>query len=474
MASSSSLGLAMTPGVLLHRRVVTHAFFIRGRGRSASGRRSRNLALCASSSNGAAVPSLTSDSDKKGPVIMEIPLDKIRRPLMRTRANDPAKVQELMDSIRVIGLQARPAGCRGGGAGRFVRRSGPAPTTTLAAAGDARSAPSLLGDASAVLGDAASVAAAGPMGGARPASSLPSLAKASHALAVKGTRDVFNACHKRSDRAPALEACDEVAGQPAAVAGDALAKAFTALANGRADTVPTRSRRRRRVRAGQGAQSPRRRAARWPRRPKPKYSDEAPSPCRRVRGARCSGRMPAPSSAMRRRSWHQEPPASPRRVMRGPQGRNRRHRPGVPTPTGGGAPATAPNKANPVAAPSCSAPCHRHGGAPQRCPRPVPARPPVWPGSCDPSSPRMPPSRGTPPLTASSLKSLRLVSRRGLRIPPSPPGAVVVGAAAAPALHPRRRLLVQAGAPALHRGGDRGAVARHGPGPRHRKHVHAQ
>jgi hypothetical protein len=54
---------------------------------------------------GAAVPSLTSDSDKKGPVIMEIPLDKIRRPLMRTRANDPVKVQELMDSIRVIGLQ---------------------------------------------------------------------------------------------------------------------------------------------------------------------------------------------------------------------------------------------------------------------------------------------------------------------------------------------------------------------------------
>ena len=36
---------------------------------------------------------------------MEIPLDKIRRPLMRTRANDPAKVQELMDSIRVMGLQ---------------------------------------------------------------------------------------------------------------------------------------------------------------------------------------------------------------------------------------------------------------------------------------------------------------------------------------------------------------------------------
>lgn len=54
---------------------------------------------------GAAVPSSLSDSEKKGPVVMEIPLDKIRRPLMRTRANDPAKVQELMDSIRVIGLQ---------------------------------------------------------------------------------------------------------------------------------------------------------------------------------------------------------------------------------------------------------------------------------------------------------------------------------------------------------------------------------
>jgi hypothetical protein len=36
---------------------------------------------------------------------MEIPLDQIRRPLMRTRANDPVKVQELMDSIRIIGLQ---------------------------------------------------------------------------------------------------------------------------------------------------------------------------------------------------------------------------------------------------------------------------------------------------------------------------------------------------------------------------------
>ncbi|CAL5037082.1 unnamed protein product [Urochloa decumbens] len=105
MASSSSLDLAMPPGVLLHRRALPHASFIWGRGRNASGRRSRNLALSASASNGAAVPSLTNDSEKKGPVIMDIPLDKIRRPLMRTRANDPVKVQELMDSIRVIGLQ---------------------------------------------------------------------------------------------------------------------------------------------------------------------------------------------------------------------------------------------------------------------------------------------------------------------------------------------------------------------------------
>lgn len=40
-----------------------------------------------------------------GPVIVELPLDKIRRPLMRTRANDPVKVRDLMDSIREIGLQ---------------------------------------------------------------------------------------------------------------------------------------------------------------------------------------------------------------------------------------------------------------------------------------------------------------------------------------------------------------------------------
>lgn len=46
-----------------------------------------------------------SQSGKGGPVIIELPLNQIRRPLMRTRANDPQKVQELMDSIAQIGLQ---------------------------------------------------------------------------------------------------------------------------------------------------------------------------------------------------------------------------------------------------------------------------------------------------------------------------------------------------------------------------------
>lgn len=44
-------------------------------------------------------------SKSGGPVILEIALDKIRRPLMRTRANDQEKVKELMESIREIGLQ---------------------------------------------------------------------------------------------------------------------------------------------------------------------------------------------------------------------------------------------------------------------------------------------------------------------------------------------------------------------------------
>lgn len=44
-------------------------------------------------------------------MILELPLEKIRRPLMRTRANDPNKVKELMDSISEIGLQVPVSTC---------------------------------------------------------------------------------------------------------------------------------------------------------------------------------------------------------------------------------------------------------------------------------------------------------------------------------------------------------------------------
>ncbi|GMN62159.1 hypothetical protein TIFTF001_031236 [Ficus carica] len=60
----------------------------------------RTFSACASS-NGAVGPT----SSRPGPVVVEIPLEKIRRPLMRTRANDPDKVKDLMDSISQIGLQ---------------------------------------------------------------------------------------------------------------------------------------------------------------------------------------------------------------------------------------------------------------------------------------------------------------------------------------------------------------------------------
>ncbi|XP_062094852.1 sulfiredoxin, chloroplastic/mitochondrial [Humulus lupulus] len=55
------------------------------------------------SSNGS--PSPMSRGNQGGPVILELPLDKIRRPLLRTRTNDENKVKELMDSISQIGLQ---------------------------------------------------------------------------------------------------------------------------------------------------------------------------------------------------------------------------------------------------------------------------------------------------------------------------------------------------------------------------------
>ncbi|KAJ7561907.1 hypothetical protein O6H91_03G047000 [Diphasiastrum complanatum] len=41
----------------------------------------------------------------RGPVIADLPLDQIRRPLLRTRSNDPEKVKALMQSIANIGLQ---------------------------------------------------------------------------------------------------------------------------------------------------------------------------------------------------------------------------------------------------------------------------------------------------------------------------------------------------------------------------------
>lgn len=58
--------------------------------------------------NSGRAPSSSSNGgggENGGPVIVELPLDKIKRPLMRTRANDPNKVKELMDSIKEIGLQ---------------------------------------------------------------------------------------------------------------------------------------------------------------------------------------------------------------------------------------------------------------------------------------------------------------------------------------------------------------------------------
>ncbi|BFG30304.1 hypothetical protein CerSpe_165780 [Prunus speciosa] len=67
----------------------------------------RSFTVSASVSSNGSPPLSSSDSSGGvgGPKILELPLDKIRRPLMRTRANDPIKVQELMDSISEIGLQ---------------------------------------------------------------------------------------------------------------------------------------------------------------------------------------------------------------------------------------------------------------------------------------------------------------------------------------------------------------------------------
>ncbi|CAK8577397.1 unnamed protein product [Lathyrus sativus] len=65
----------------------------------------RSFSVSASSNSNGAVSGSSSSDKGGGPVIIELPLDKIRRPLMRTRSNDQIKVQELMDSISQIGLQ---------------------------------------------------------------------------------------------------------------------------------------------------------------------------------------------------------------------------------------------------------------------------------------------------------------------------------------------------------------------------------
>ncbi|XP_024974581.1 sulfiredoxin, chloroplastic/mitochondrial [Cynara cardunculus var. scolymus] len=68
----------------------------------------RNPSVFASSSSNGSFPTSSnqaSQSGKGGPLIIELPLNQIRRPLMRTRTNDQQKVQDLMDSIAQIGLQ---------------------------------------------------------------------------------------------------------------------------------------------------------------------------------------------------------------------------------------------------------------------------------------------------------------------------------------------------------------------------------
>lgn len=114
----------------------------------------------------------------------------------------------------------------------------------------------LLGNASAAVGDVAPApspysplptlpgnASSDTVGDddAKAGPSLPSLAKACHDLGVNGSKGIVDAC-KRLGRAPAtlVVACDELVREPAATAGDKLAKAFTALAEGRTDAVPAR------------------------------------------------------------------------------------------------------------------------------------------------------------------------------------------------------------------------------------------
>eukprot|EP00249_Psilotum_nudum_P016679 c25941_g1_i4 orf=122-502(+) len=55
----------------------------------------------AASTNGA-----VADAGKvRGPIIADVPLNQIRRPLLKTRSNNPDRVKALMESIAEIGLQ---------------------------------------------------------------------------------------------------------------------------------------------------------------------------------------------------------------------------------------------------------------------------------------------------------------------------------------------------------------------------------
>ncbi|KAL3688221.1 hypothetical protein R1sor_014530 [Riccia sorocarpa] len=66
-----------------------------------------NLSLavsCAQSGSGGNENGVGSTKTSKGPRIVELPLDKIRRPLLRTRNNDQEKVKDLMASISEVGL----------------------------------------------------------------------------------------------------------------------------------------------------------------------------------------------------------------------------------------------------------------------------------------------------------------------------------------------------------------------------------
>ncbi|CAA3025230.1 sulfiredoxin, chloroplastic mitochondrial [Olea europaea subsp. europaea] len=64
----------------------------------------KSFSVSASASSNGSPPGV---HQSKGPVILELPLDRIRRPLMRTRANDPQKI----DVLEVDGEYYGFSGC---------------------------------------------------------------------------------------------------------------------------------------------------------------------------------------------------------------------------------------------------------------------------------------------------------------------------------------------------------------------------